>query len=137
MHGLIHARRRNLPGLFEGRSSRVYDLVARRVARPLYRRLADDIATIAPRGAEVLDVGTGPGVLLVELARRRPDLSLIGVDLSADMVAAANRNLQPYADRARVQVGDATRLPFPDASYDLIVSSLSAHHWDDPAAAVP
>jgi ubiquinone/menaquinone biosynthesis C-methylase UbiE len=137
MHGLIHARRRNLPRLFQGRSSRVYDLVARRVARPLYRRLADDIAAVAPAGAEVLDVGTGPGVLLVELARRRPDLRLTGIDLSADMVAAATSNLRPYADRARVRLGDATRLPFPDTSVDLIVSSLSMHHWDDPAAAVP
>src|SRR5262245_20876113 len=115
MHGLIHARRRNVPRVFQGRSSRVYDFVARRVARPLYRRLADDIAAIAPRGAEVLDVGTGPGVLLVELARRRPDLRLTGVDLSTDMVAAAQHNLRPYADRAQVRVGDATRLPFPDA----------------------
>jgi ubiquinone/menaquinone biosynthesis C-methylase UbiE len=34
-------------------------------------------------------------------------------------------------------VGDVTRLPFGDASFDLIVSSLSLHHWDDPGAARP
>ena len=137
MHGLIHGRNRNLPGFFEGRSSRVYDLVARRLVRPLYRRMARDIAAAAPIGAAILDVGTGPGVLLVELARRRPDLALTGVDLSPDMVETANRNLRQSGGRASVRVGDAARLPFEDGSFDLVVSSLSTHHWDDPAAAVP
>jgi ubiquinone/menaquinone biosynthesis C-methylase UbiE len=82
----------------------------------------------------VLDVGTGPGVLLVELARRRPDLRLTGVDLSADMIAAAARNL---GDRADVRAADVTDLPFEDGTFDLVVSSLSLHHWDDPAGAVP
>ena len=128
---------RNTPRIFEGRGSRIYDVVARRLVRGVYRRLADDVAATAPQGAALLDVGTGPGVLLVEIARRRPDLSLTGMDLSADMVTAAQRNLRPYADRATVRVGNVTALPFPDASFDLIVSSLSLHHWDDPGAAVP
>src|SRR5206468_228383 len=81
--------------------------------------------------------GTGPGVLLVELAVRRPDLRLTGVDLSADMIAAATRNLEPFGERAGARVGDVAGLPFPDRSYDLIVSSLSLHHWDHPEAAVP
>jgi ubiquinone/menaquinone biosynthesis C-methylase UbiE len=139
MHGLIHRRRehRNTPRVFEGRSSRIYDFVSRRVLRGLYRRLAADIAASAPRGAAVLDVGTGPGVLLAELAGLRPDLRLTGVDLSHDMIEAANRNLEPFGDRARARVADVTRLPFADGSFDLIVSSMSLHHWDDPKAATP
>ncbi|OLE28550.1 MAG: hypothetical protein AUG44_07145 [Actinobacteria bacterium 13_1_20CM_3_71_11] len=125
---------RNTPRIFSGHSSRVYDFAARRLLRRFYRRLAEDIATAAPQGAAVLDVGTGPGVLLVELAGRRPDLSLTGVDLSPDMVTAANRNL---GDRATVRVGSATELPFPDGAFDLVVSSISMHHWDHPEAAVP
>src|SRR5262245_11600102 len=104
MHGRIHARRRNAPTAFQGRSSRVYDVVARRVLRGVYRRLADDVAAVAPEGAAVVDVGTGPGVLLVELGTRRPDLRLSGVDLSADMVTAATRNLTRFAERASVSV---------------------------------
>jgi ubiquinone/menaquinone biosynthesis C-methylase UbiE len=137
MHRLIHARRRNTPGLFQGRSSRMYDLVSRRVLRGMYRRLAADVAGVAPDGGAVLDVGTGPGVLLVELAARRPDLRLTGVDLSADMIAAATRNLEPFGERAGARVGDVTGLPFADHSFDLVVSSLSLHHWDRPEAAVP
>lgn len=137
MHGLIHARRRNTPKIFQGRSSRIYDLASRRVLRGMYRRLAADVAGVAPAGGAVLDIGTGPGVLLVELAARRPDLTLTGVDLSADMIAAATLNLEPFGQRARVRVGDVTSLPFPDRSFDLVVSSLSLHHWDRPEAAVP
>jgi ubiquinone/menaquinone biosynthesis C-methylase UbiE len=137
MHGLIHRRRRNLPDVFEGRRSRMYDFVSRRVLRGFYRRVAADVAAAAPDGAAVLDVGTGPGVLLVELATRRPDLRLTGIDLSADMVTAAVRNLAPFGERATACVGDVTRLPFPDRSFDLIVSSLSLHHWDHPEDAVP
>lgn len=137
MHGLIHARRRNVPKVFEGRSSRVYDFVSRRLVRRMYRRIAADIAQLAPQGAAVLDVGTGPGVLLVELAALRPDLRLTGVDLSADMISSAQRNLRQVADRATAQVANVTSLPFADDSFDLVVSSLSLHHWDEPEAAVP
>lgn len=132
LHGrLLHG---NVPKAFRGRSSRFYDVVARTVLRRVYRTLAQDIAGAAPRDAAVLDIGTGPGVLLVELARLRPDLRLTGIDLSPDMVTAARKNV---AGRATVQVADVTHLPFADDSFDLVVSSLSLHHWDDPDGAVP
>ena len=137
MHRLIHAGRPHPAKVFDGRSSRMYDLVSRRVLRGFYRRLAADVAGGAPQGGAVLDVGTGPGVLLVELAARRPDLRLAGIDLSADMITAATRNLEPFGDRAHARAGDVTRLPYPDSSFDLVVSSLSLHHWDHPEAAVP
>jgi ubiquinone/menaquinone biosynthesis C-methylase UbiE len=130
---LLHGNR---PRAFEGRASRIYNFLASKVLRGFYRRLAQDIAQAAPQNAAVLDVGTGPGVLLAELARLRPDLKLTGIDLSPDMIAAADRNLAPYEDRASAQVGDVTQLPFADRSFELIVSSLSLHHWDDPDAAV-
>jgi len=126
----------NRPAAFAGRSSRFYDVVARRLFRGVYRGLAADIAASAPPDATVLDVGTGPGVLLSELAQRRPDLRLVGIDLSEDMVRAADRNLAPFADRARAQVADVTDLPFADDEFDLVVSSISLHHWDHPEAAV-
>ena len=118
MHTHSHGNR---PALFEGRGSSVYDFAARRLIRRLYRRIADDLVTVLPDGAAVLDVGTGPGVLLVELAQRRSDLRLTGVDLSADMVSAAERNLTKFGERASARVGDVTELPFPDDSFDLVV----------------
>ena len=122
---------------FAGRRSRFYDLLATRFFRRAYRRLARDLAPLAPEGAAVLDVGTGPGVLLVELARLRPDLRITGVDLSPDMVAAAQRKLADWGGRVEAVTGDVAALPFPDGSFDLIVSSLSLHHWPRPAEARP
>ena len=134
MHTHLHGNR---PALFEGRASRVYDVTARRLLRGLYRRIVDDLVETVPQDAEVLDVGTGPGVLLVELAQRRPDVRVTGIDLSADMVAAAERNLRAFAEGASVWVADVTDLPFADGSFDVVVTSYSAHHWDHPAEAVP
>lgn len=131
-----HGQRPHGQETFEGRSSRLYDVLARSLLRGLYRRFARDVAVVAPRNAAVLDIGTGPGVLLAELARSRPDLRLTGVDLSTDMITAAQRNLRAYGDRTDAQVADVTDLPFDDDRFDLVVSSLSTHHWDEPAAAV-
>jgi ubiquinone/menaquinone biosynthesis C-methylase UbiE len=132
-----HPHPGNMPRLFQGHNSRVYDVVARRVVRGLYRRIAEDIDDIAPDNGQVLDVGTGPGVLLVETARRRPDLELTGLDLSADMVETARKNLREHGNRAEAVHGSVTDLRFGDDSFDVVVTSLSAHHWDEPRAAVP
>ena len=137
MRLLGHVHRHSGPEAFRGRASRTYDFMARRLLRRAYRRLADDLVGAIPDGGAVLDVGTGPGVLLAEIAQRRPDVRLTGVDPSPDMVTAAERNLGRLGDRATVRVGSAAELPLPDASFDLIVSSFSLHHWEDPAAAVP
>ena len=123
-------------GTFEGWRSRVYNVLARWPMRGVYRRIAQEVAAMAPKRGAVLDVGTGPGVLLVELAQRRADLTLTGVDLSADMVALAQRNLAKVADRASARVADVASLPFADESFDLVVSSFSLHHWEEPEAAV-
>ena len=136
MHLSRRVRHHHRSGVIEGRSSRFYDFQARWLLRRVYRRLAADIAAVAPPGADVLDLGTGPGVLLVELGRVRPDLRLTGIDLSADMITNASRNLRRAGTRGSVQVGDVADLPFPDDSFDLAVSSLSLHHWEQPEAVV-
>jgi ubiquinone/menaquinone biosynthesis C-methylase UbiE len=121
---------------FEGRSSRHYNRWATGPLRWAYRALARDIAAAMPPSGTVLDVGTGPGVLLVELARLRPDIEVIGIDISPDMIAMARGNLARFEGRATAQIGDVANLPIPDGQVDLAVSSLSLHHWDNPAAAV-
>jgi ubiquinone/menaquinone biosynthesis C-methylase UbiE len=91
-----------------------------------------------PPGGSVLDVGTGPGHLLVEIGRRRPDVRIVGVDPSADMVGHAEHRTAEASlhERVEVRVGAAESLPFGEESFDAVVSTLSAHHWADVAAAV-
>jgi ubiquinone/menaquinone biosynthesis C-methylase UbiE len=119
----------------EGRKARSYDRIARSIGRRFYRRVAADLAPSAPEGAAVLDVGTGPGMLLKELADRRPDLRLAGVDLSADMIEVAGRNLSDVRPRPELRVADAADLPLEASSFDIVVSTLSSHYWKGPAAA--
>lgn len=124
-------------GLFAPHGAALYARVAPRILRPLYRRIASEVADLAGgHPVRVLDVGSGPGDLTVEIARRLPGASLVGVDLAPAMidVARANALAAGFASRIRFELADAARLPLEDASIDLVVSSLSLHHWDQPAA---
>jgi ubiquinone/menaquinone biosynthesis C-methylase UbiE len=124
--------------LIVGRQAEIYDRVSGVALGWLYRSVADRVTTDLPRGAEVVDVGTGPGRLLVDLARLRPDAHVVGIDPSADMVEHALRRARAAGVSGHVEarVASAESLPFPDASVDLVVSSLSAHHWADASVAV-
>ena len=107
-----------------------YDRHAGWLGRKLYARIvADASAAGLPAGARVLDVGTGPGRIPRSLAAARPEWVVDGVDLEPRMIEFARA--QDGADRVTFTVGDVARLPFPDATFDLIVSSLSQHHWAD------
>jgi SAM-dependent methyltransferase len=112
-----------------------YGRFVSRVERPLRARIAADVAALQlPEGAHVLDVGTGPGLLPVEIARRNPDLWVTGLDVSARMVEAAHAAIQP-GQQVIAEVGDVGALPYRDRSVDVVVSTLSQHHWPDVPAA--
>src|SRR5256885_2665745 len=76
----------HLNSLFTGWGSRVYDVVMVRLTRRLYQRVIADLAALQLVEGKVLDVGTGPGTLVRELARRLPGLQVYGIDLSEDMI---------------------------------------------------
>jgi SAM-dependent methyltransferase len=105
----------------------------------LFRRVADDAAReLADRGlnrkAHVLDIGCGTGDLVVALSRRLRDARIIGIDASPSMLLYAGRHATTDG-RLRFSVGDAAALPFDDGTVDLVVSTLSLHHWAEPADA--
>jgi ubiquinone/menaquinone biosynthesis C-methylase UbiE len=84
------------------------------------------------------DLGCGPGLLVAELARQAPELHVTGVDLADEMLELAEQTARDagLGERASFKKGDVRRLPFPDGSLDLVVSTLSLHHWSDPVAAL-
>jgi SAM-dependent methyltransferase len=115
-----------------------YDALAHRVLLgSLLRRIAADVAATAPRGARVLEVGCGPGRLSIRLARRH-GLDVTGLDLDPAMIELARANADGPGDgeegRPSFLAGDVASLGFPDGSFDLVVSTLSMHHWGDPTA---
>jgi SAM-dependent methyltransferase len=88
--------------------------------RSLTRRLADAMDLHA--GDRVLDVAAGVGTTALLLAGER-NVDVVGVDLGPVQVANAQRRAHQLGlgGRARFEVGDAERLPFPDASFSAVV----------------
>lgn len=83
--------------------------------------LADALAVETTGGERVLDVGCGPGTLLVSLAEAGADAT--GIDLVPGHVARAQASLAALDLPGRVEVADAEELPFPDQSFDRVVSN--------------
>jgi len=116
--------------LFTGLGSRVYDVVMVRLTRRLYQRVIGDIAPVLSEG-KVLDAGTGPGTLAREIARNQPRLQVYGIDLSEDMIRLAREHAkrEQLEERVHFEVGNVAHLPYPDHYFDLVVSTISMHHW--------
>ncbi len=81
----------------------------------------------------VLDVGCGTGVLLHELLRTYPQAQLAGVDPVTEMLAIARHRLPPRVD---LREGWAERLPWNDASFDIVVSCSMFHYIRQPVTAL-
>ncbi|HET6732324.1 class I SAM-dependent methyltransferase [Mycobacterium sp.] len=81
------------------------------------------------QGARILDVGSGGALFTKYIADQRPDLDIIGIDLSEPQIARATKRMRNYADRVRFEVGDATQLAFADHSFDGVISYGSIKHW--------
>lgn len=94
------------------------------------------VARLLDLGARgrVLDVGCGPGHVALLLATLRPALEIVGVDLSRRMlrIAEEHRAVSPHGARVRFELGDAKRLPYPDAAFDTVCSNTILHHIPDP-----
>ena len=123
---------------FSDPESRVYARFLAPLLSRMYRGVSNDVvAELAARGrsrrATILDLGCGPGDLALELAHRLRDARIVGLDLSPSMLQLAARHATTDG-RLRFVVGNATALPFSDGTVDLVVSTLSLHHWSDPAA---
>jgi SAM-dependent methyltransferase len=110
-----------------------YELAAGLFLGGWYDDLADDCA-VALAGVDspaILEIGPGPGHLAERLLARLPDATWTGVDVDAGMLEAAGRRIAAagHGGRGSLILADVAGMPVVDASVDLVVSSLSAHHW--------
>jgi ubiquinone/menaquinone biosynthesis C-methylase UbiE len=113
----------------------LYEKVTRLAIESYYRGLAQEVVAFFQAG-RVLDLGTGPGYLPIEIVKRSPDLTVVGIDLSRSLIKMARRNAvnAGVAGRTHFEVGDASRLRFADASFDMILSTGMLHMLRDPVA---
>jgi SAM-dependent methyltransferase len=135
-HGRHPTRGHQVPGGILIGDAVLYETLSRLLLGPFLARIAADVAAVAPDGARVLEVGCGPGHLATRLAHHGFDVT--GLDLDPAMIARARANTYRAVNRGGRQpsflVGDVAALAFPDRSFDLVISTLSMHHWTDPTA---
>jgi ubiquinone/menaquinone biosynthesis C-methylase UbiE len=116
----------------------VYDTLAGLFLGGYYDEIAADCAATleAIEAPRVLEIGPGPGHLAERLLALIPDGRWTGLDIDPAMLGATRRRLADAGvdGRATLVEGDVMTLPFEDDAFDLVVSSLSAHHWPDAGA---
>ncbi len=102
--------------------------------RPFGRAVMDHVPI--PDDARVLDIGCGCGGTTLELARRASQGSVLGVDISAPMLARAReRAMTEQVNNIRLLESDAQTHVFEPAEFDLAFSRFGVMFFDDPAAA--
>lgn len=94
------------------------------------------LAAAALSGSErALDLGSGAGHTALAVAPRAA--SVIGIDVTPEMVEVATGLARERGiANAEFRLGDVAALPFPGASFDVVTSRYSAHHYPDPARAL-
>lgn len=102
----------------------------------LYETLSEEIVSKLDSG-KVLDVGTGSGNLPMEIAKRAPNLKIIGIDLSKVLIKIARKNAkrEGLEDAVRFEVGSTYDLKFEDSYFDLVISLAGLHHLKYPLRA--
>src|SRR5260221_9670465 len=98
--------------------------------------LLDEVPLAGVRTA--LDVGCGTGFPLIELAERLGPKSVVyGIDpWTAGLEHARQKIASRHTPNVTLHEGDAAKMPFKDASFDLIVSNLGVNNFDDRDAAI-
>lgn len=104
-----------------------YDLIAKALGADGAR--AALVEQAAPRpGERLLEIGCGTGSLLLELKRREPDAEVVGLDPDARALAIARGKASREGLQIGLDEGFADALPYPDASFDRVVSCFMFHH---------
>lgn len=105
----------------------------------VWQRILDELTLSGDE--RILDVGCGRGAVLLLAAQRLTTGRAIGIDIwrrgdqSGNAAEATLRNARAegVADRVEVQTADMTALPFPDGSFDVVVSNIAIHNVSDRA----
>ena len=117
-----------IPALTYERLTPLFDPITRLFTRERHfkERLLDQ-AALAP-GQRVLDLGCGTGTLAVWAKQREPGIELVGLDGDPEVLRRARRKAEAAGVELRLDEGMSFDLPYPDASFDRVLSSLFFHH---------
>jgi ubiquinone/menaquinone biosynthesis C-methylase UbiE len=118
-----------LPGMGRDWLLPLYDPFTRLIgAGAAHRQLADQADLDSAQ--RVLEIGCGTGNLALLVKRTQPRLEVTGLDPDPRALARAGRKARRSGLALRLDRGFADQLPYPDASFDRVLSSLMFHHLD-------
>ena len=91
------------------------------------------VLALGAKDGHFLDVGTGPAQIPILLAQRCPDIRITAIDLSKEMLNIAKRHVAAAELAARITLEhvDAKALPYPDNTFDGLISNSIVHHIHD------
>jgi ubiquinone/menaquinone biosynthesis C-methylase UbiE len=123
------AGRGYLPGMGRDWLLPLYDPFTRLIGiEPAHRALAEQAELEA--AARVLEIGCGTGNLARLVKRMRPQLEVVGLDPDPKALARAGRKARRAGVTLKLDRGFADELPYPDGSFDRVLSSLMFHHLE-------
>jgi ubiquinone/menaquinone biosynthesis C-methylase UbiE len=109
-----------------------YDLIQRWVVRDTrFKSLLIEQAGIQA-GHRVLDLGCGTGTLALMIKRAQPEAEVVGLDADPQMLKVATAKAARETMTVKFDQGMAFSLPYPDDSFDRVLSSLMIHHLKTP-----
>jgi ubiquinone/menaquinone biosynthesis C-methylase UbiE len=109
-----------------------YDFVQKYIVRDVrYKSLLVAQANIQP-GQQVLDLGCGTGTLAIMAKQAQPGAEVAGLDADPDMLKVAKYKAGLLRAPVKFDTGFTNHLPYPDESFDRILSSIMIHHLKTP-----
>jgi ubiquinone/menaquinone biosynthesis C-methylase UbiE len=85
-------------------------------------------------GVQILDVGTGTAQIPIAMCKRNSGLKITAIDLAESMLTLGNKNIQAarLEDSITLVQVDSKKMPYPDGSFDQVVSNSIIHHIPNP-----
>ena len=120
-------RKPYLPAMGRDRLLPLYDPLQRLLGMGLVHRWLVDQARIQPE-QRVLELGCGTGNLAILVKRLHPGAEVVGIDPDPKALARAQRKAGREALSVQLDRGFAEELPYPDGSFDRVLSALMFHH---------
>jgi ubiquinone/menaquinone biosynthesis C-methylase UbiE len=133
-HGVLghgHGHHDYLPAAGHDALLPAYDLISWLFGAPKLHRQLLELADLCS-GQRVLEIGCGTGNLTVLAKRRRPDIEIVGLDPDPLALARGTRKAAGLTG-VRFDRGYSQELPYPDGSFDRVLSSLMLHHLEGDA----
>ena len=109
-----------------------YDFIQKWIVRDKrYKSRLIEQAQIQP-GMRVMDLGCGTGTLAIMAKQAQPNAEVVGIDADPEMLKVAYAKKNQEKLDVKFDVGFTNDLPYPDASFDRVLSSIMIHHLKTP-----